>query len=182
MKHFSLAFLAIGVISTAITYKLFQKHREADQVVLQTASIVERIEVMKRDTVYRDSFIYKTKYVYATRQKPDAYFRDTSVLSIPSLDRIGLTKFRDTVDNIALEDYIKPPKPFVFQDDNIYLAGTVLATGIQIDSLSVPAKLNISPIWGRNHRTTIEVSLLSGNPYITGLTPFKFSKRCLPLR
>lgn len=178
MKHLSLTFLAIGVIMTAITYKMSQKHTEADQVVIQTARIVEQIEVMKRDTVYLDSIIYKTKYVYASRQKPDAYFRDTSMLSIPSLDRIGVTKFRDSVSNIALEDYIKPPKAFVFQDDNVYLSGTVLATGVQIDSLSVPAKLNISPVWGRNPRSTVEVSLLSLNPYVTGLTPFKLSKRC----
>ena len=178
MKHFSLTFLAIGVVMTAVAYKMSKKHEEADQVVIQTAKIVEHIETMKRDTVYLDSIIYKTRYVYANRKVPDAYFKDTSLLSIPSLDRIGVTKFRDSIQDIALEDYIKPPKAFVFQDDNVYLSGTVLATGVQIDSLSVPAKLNISPVWGRNPRSTVEVSLLSANPYVTGLTPFKFTKRC----
>ncbi len=178
MKHFSLAFLAIGIVGSAIAFKMSRKHMEADQVVIQTARIVERIETMKRDTVYRDSVVFKTRYVYAIRPIPDAYFRDTAILSIPTLDRLGVTKFRDSIQDIALEDYIKPPKAFVFQDSNVYLSGVVLATGIQIDSLSVPAKLNILPVWGKSPRSTIEVTILSGNPYITQVTPFIFTRKC----
>lgn len=176
MKHFSLTFLAIGITMTAVAWKMSKKHEEADRVVIQTARIVERIETMKRDTIYLDSVIYKTRYVYASRKVPDAYFRDTSLLSIPSLDRIGVTKFRDSIQDIALEDYIKPPKPFVFQDSNVYLSGTVLATGVEIDSLSIPAKLSLSPVWGKFNRS-VDVSIISSNPYVTGLIPFRF-KQC----
>lgn len=176
MKNLSLAFLAIGLASTFVAFKALKKTKVDGALVKEASHLVYEATTAVKDTTWVT--VYRTKYVYkcAVRKTPDATFLDTSALSIPR-DLMG-TKFQDTLSNIALEDYIKPPKAFVFQDSNIYLAATVLATGITIDSLSVPAKLAFKSTWRKN---TAEIGIMSANPYVTGVGPLVFytKKPCL---
>ena len=182
MKNVSLSIVTVGIVSTAVAVTMWLKSHTDGKLVLEASKVVEQA-VIFRDSVSRDTFwAVKTRYVYLLppRQTPDALFSDTSVLSVPSdLGQIAPV-FRDSVSKINLSDYIKPPKSFVFQDSNIYLAGTILATGVNIDSLSVPAKLSFDPVWKKN---VAEISVLSANPYVSGISPLTlYAKKrfCFP--
>lgn len=183
MKHISLSVVTFGLISAAVAVTMWKKAHTDGKIALEAAKVVERA-VEYRDSVKQDTvWFYKTRYVYvqADRQVPDAPFTDTAVLSLPSdMGQVHSTMFRDTLSKINLTDYIKPPKSFVFRDSNIYLAGTIVATGVNIDSLSVPAKLSFDPVWKKN---VAEIGIVSANPYINGLSPvtlYAKKRLCFP--
>ena len=144
----------------------------ATEIVDMANEVIETSSVAKVDTIYVT--VTKTRIVYVAppRKEPNAYFSDTSSISIPE-NSFGV-RFRDSLVNIALTEWIKPPKTFIYQDTNIYLAGTVLTTGVFIDSVSVPAKLIFNSRWDKN---VAEVGLMSANPFITGLKPLVFKTK-----
>lgn len=171
MKHLSLTFLAIGATSAIVAATMYKKVRTDGHIAIEAAQVVEQAVTYREtvaDTVWKTE--YKVKYVYLCppHKKHDAYFTDTSSLNLPLLGDAQGTKFVDSLRTIDLSAYIRAPKAFVFRDSNVYLAATVLANGIDIDSLSVRAKLSFRPVWKRN---TAEIGITTDNPYITEITP-----------
>jgi hypothetical protein len=182
MKNISLALLAMGVASALVAGKMYQKTHTDGHIVMEAAKVVEQA-IIYRDSVQRDTVWateYRTKYVFVQpkRPVPDAYYSDTSSMELPQdLGSVKGTRYVDSVATIALADYIRTPKSFVFKDSNVYLAATVLASGVTIDSLSVEARLSFSPVWKRN---VAQIGILTANPYLTGISPLTLYARKTP--
>jgi hypothetical protein len=179
MKHLSLAFITVGFIGAALAYNTQHTQSEAVKAVVVAAEIVQKhTTVLDTIVVFKDTTIYRTKYVYLEppHQSPDAPYADSSYYLLPALDERMGTKFQDTLKGISLLEFVQTPKNFTYQDSNIYLHGVLLATGVNIDSISVPAKLRLSPVWGSRRGNVIDVSVMSSNPYLNGLESFRFSK------
>lgn len=167
------------MVAVVTAYKAMHKSSNADTVLVKAAQLVARVDTLPRDTIWVPNVVYRTRIVYRdpVRETPSIMFKDTALMSLPSLDRIGGTKFKDTLLGVDLNDWVQVPREFTLSNENIYLSGSVLATGLRIDSLSVPAKLSVDPLWGRGKGKLPELSISSYNPYITGLTGFRFSVR-----
>ena len=145
-SYFSLAFLTIGAVSLTLLVNVLKKSRTDGRIVMEAATIVEKVsdQPKERDTVWVTAYKVKYKFIPAPRQEPEVFFTDTSKLSLPeNMEDLGVrcTIFKDSIQKIQMVEYIHVPKTFILQDTNVYLAATVLATGIVLDSLSFDPKL-----------------------------------------
>jgi hypothetical protein len=154
--HYSQDVTAALVVSQA---GLVQAEGVQQQVLLKVDSVLIQ-NIKYRNQVPKIKVVYRTVFVPDKNYAVDAVFTDTSY-----------TTNREVTDSIQIQSMIKVPKNFIYQDENIYMVGTVHKTGVTIDSLSVPIKMSfdhavtqsLDPKW-----KTISVTPLFDNPYLSG--------------
>jgi hypothetical protein len=177
MKNLSLAFFAVGTISTLVAATMWEKTHTDGKAIIEAANLTEEVikyrETVKTDTVW--AVVYRTLYVKIPEATIDSFSDSTATRQnkdyLGAVD--GSEKYKDTVEAIDIADYVKVPKNFVYSDSNVYLAGTVTVDGVGVDSISVPAKIHYNPVWSKYALT---VGVMSYNPYLTGLSPVMCKK------
>jgi hypothetical protein len=113
--------------------------------------------------VYR--VVERIKYVRVEAPPVEVQFDDTSSVSLPAV--------QTSYNEVELQDWIKTPKPFLYQNEHIYLSGKVWKTGLELDSISIPAQVTLRHMLARGRKAdTLLITAKSSNPFLQEAPPY----------
>lgn len=138
-----------------------------DSTVVKLVHIKQDLaELSKRVKNRPTKIIYKKVYIKEPARPVQYSFKDTSYISVE----------KDSLISVNLKNVIIPPKSFEVKDPNFYMAGTIELTGLNIDSISIPAKTEYT-VQQIGRKNTILIT--SHNPYLTPIPPIMYKDKTL---